>query len=90
MLNKTRVMEIFDNYEGALKSWEFTADRVCNIDETGVSTIVQFPGIVAQLGKEQVRQAVSGERGTMITVSVLLVILYHQFSSFQEQDFMTY
>jgi hypothetical protein len=33
--NKTNVMEFFDNYELALKSWKFTADRVCNIDETG-------------------------------------------------------
>jgi hypothetical protein len=26
--NKTNVMEFFDNYERALKSWKFTADRV--------------------------------------------------------------
>ena len=74
-------MEFFDNYECARKSWAFTADRVYNIDEIGMSA-------VAQLGTKQVGQAISGEQGTMITVC--MVILYHQFSSFQEQDFMTH
>jgi hypothetical protein len=40
-------MEFFDNYERAFKSWKFTADRVYNIDKTGVSTVVQSPDIVA-------------------------------------------
>lgn len=39
--NKTNIMEFFNNYEPTLKSQEFTADRVYNIDETGVSTVVQ-------------------------------------------------
>jgi hypothetical protein len=81
-------MEFFDNYECALKSWAFTADRVYNIDEIGMSAVVQSPNIVAQLGTKQVGQAISGEQGTMITV--YMVILYHQCSSFQEQDFMTH
>ena len=48
-------------------SWKFIAERVYNIDKTGVSTIVQSPNTVAQIGTKQVGQAVSGERGTMIT-----------------------
>jgi len=40
-------MEFFDNCERTLKSWKFTDDRVCNIDETGESTVVQSPNIVA-------------------------------------------
>jgi len=35
--NKTKGMGFFDNYEGALKSWEFIADRAYNIDEAGVT-----------------------------------------------------
>jgi hypothetical protein len=35
---KTNVMEFFDSYECALKSWKFLADRVYNIDETGLCT----------------------------------------------------
>jgi hypothetical protein len=38
----------------AIKPWEFLADGVYNIDETGVSTVVQSPNVVAQLGKKQV------------------------------------
>ena len=59
--NKTNVIEFFDSYERALKSWIFTADRVYNIDKTGVYTIVQSPNIVAQIGTKQVGQAVSVE-----------------------------
>jgi len=70
--NKTNIMEFFDNYEPALKSWEFTAARVYNIDETGVSTVVQSPNIVAQLGTKWVLQAVSGERGAMLTLCMII------------------
>jgi hypothetical protein len=45
--NKTNVMEFFDNYERELKYWKFTADGVYNIDETGISIVVQSPNIVA-------------------------------------------
>jgi hypothetical protein len=41
--NKTNVMQFFDNYERALKSWLFTAVRMYNIYET----IVQSPNIAA-------------------------------------------
>jgi hypothetical protein len=59
--NKTNVMELFDSYERAVKSWEFTADRVYNIDATGVSTVVQSPNFVAHVGMKQIGQTVSGE-----------------------------
>ena len=39
--NKTNVMEFFVNYERVIKSWKVTADRVYNIDETGLSAVVQ-------------------------------------------------
>jgi hypothetical protein len=58
VFNKTKGVEFFDNYERALKSWEFTAVRAYNIDEAGVSTVVLSPSIVAQLGIKQVGQAV--------------------------------
>jgi len=66
--NKTNVTEFCDSYECALKSWKFTADREYNIDKTRVSTVVQSPNTVGQIGRKQDGQAVSGERGTMITV----------------------
>jgi hypothetical protein len=47
--NKTNLIEFFDNYKRALKFWKFTADRVYNIDETGVSTVVQSHNIFVQI-----------------------------------------
>ena len=65
-------MEFFDIYERAIKSWNFIAGRVYNIDETGVFRDVQPRNIVAQIGKKQVGQSVSGEKGIMITVRMMI------------------
>lgn len=65
-------MKFYDNYETALQSGEFTGDRIYNLDETGVTTVVQAPKVVAQLSARQVGQAVSAERGTMITVCMIV------------------
>jgi hypothetical protein len=46
----------------------FTGDRVYGLDEISILTVVEAPGIVAQLGTWQVRQMASGEQGTVITV----------------------
>jgi len=70
--SKTNVMEFFDNYERALKFWKFTADRMYNIEETGVSTVLQPFNIVAQTETKQVGQAVSGEWATMITACMII------------------
>jgi len=45
--------------------------RAYNIDETCVSTVVQSPNIVAQLGTKWVGKAVSGERGVMLTLCMI-------------------
>jgi DDE superfamily endonuclease. len=65
-------MECFDNYECALRCWEFSADRVYNINETGESTVVQSPNSIAQFGTKQVGQAASDEQGTMITICMII------------------
>ena len=66
-------MEFFDTYEHAFKSLKFTADIVYNIDETGVSTVVQSHNIVVQIGMKQVGQAVSVEREAVITVCMIII-----------------
>lgn len=43
-------MEFYDNYETALQTGEFTRGRIYNLDKTGVTTVVQAPKVVAQLG----------------------------------------
>lgn len=70
--NKTNVMFFFDLYEKALKKYPVTPDRIYNIDETGVSTVVDPPNVVAQKGVRQVGQNVSAERGQMITACMTI------------------
>lgn len=70
--NKANVKEFQDNCERALQKHHFTADQIINLDETGVTTVVQTPNIVAEVGSKQVGQAVSAERGTLITISAIV------------------
>ncbi|GLV33551.1 hypothetical protein CBL_21471, partial [Carabus blaptoides fortunei] len=65
---KHNIQEFFQNYERALQSKEFSPDRIYNLDETGVSTVLQSPNVVAKKGSKQVGQIVSAERGTSITI----------------------
>lgn len=66
--NKPNVMVFFDLYEKALKKFPVSSDRIFNVDETGVSTVLDPPRIVAEKGTKQVGQCVSAERGQMITL----------------------
>jgi hypothetical protein len=45
---------------------------VCNIYETEVSTVVESPNIVAQIGTKQVGQAAPDEQETMITICMII------------------
>ena len=45
---------------------------VFNIEKTRVSTVVQSRNIIAEIGTKQVGQAVSGERGAVITVCMII------------------
>ena len=51
VFTETNVMEFFHNYERALISWNILLAESINIDETGVSTVVQSANFVAQIGK---------------------------------------
>lgn len=47
--------------------YKFKAERIYNIDETGITTVLQSPKIIAESKKRQVGQIVSGERGELVT-----------------------
>jgi hypothetical protein len=57
--NKENVDEFYENYQLALTTHSFTPDRILNVDETGVSTVVQSPNVVAATGVKQVGQTAS-------------------------------
>ncbi|KAJ8955082.1 hypothetical protein NQ314_006963 [Rhamnusium bicolor] len=70
--NPTNVAAFQDNYTKVMKKYNFSEDRIFNLDETGVMTVVQAPYIIAARGIKQVGQALSGERGKLITMCSII------------------
>lgn len=66
--NKHNVLEFFRNYQNVMDRHHFKPHRIYNIDETGLTTVLQAPKIIAQCGKKQVGQIVSAERGELVTL----------------------
>lgn len=50
--------------------YKLTPDRILNTDETGISTVLKTPKVIALSGQKQVGQVVSGERRTLVTFVV--------------------
>lgn len=44
--NKTVVSEFYENLEDLLKRYNFTADRIVNFDETGITTVLTTPKVL--------------------------------------------
>lgn len=66
--NKHNVNQFYDNYEKVLRKYNFTPDRIYNLDETNIMTVVQAPNVIAKTGTKQVGQSVSAEGGQLITM----------------------
>lgn len=65
--NKYMVDQFFDNLKKVLDIHKFPAERIFNLDETGVTTVMKPVKIVSTTGKKQVSQAASAERGELVT-----------------------
>lgn len=65
--NNHNVQQFFDNLVNVQKRYQFPPHRILNTDETGITTVLQAPKVIAPAGQKQVGQIVSGERGTLIT-----------------------
>lgn len=70
--NLSNVNIFFNNFERALNKIKVTGDRIYNLDETGVTTVLETPKIIAQRGAKQVGQAVSAERGELVTFCAII------------------
>lgn len=66
--NRSKVNEFFENYSKLLKKYSFTPEKIFNLDETGVQTVLRPPKIVAPKGKKQVGLIASGEKGETVTI----------------------
>lgn len=71
--NKENVSMFFDNLESAFKKHSYPANRIFNVDESGV-TVVQskVEPVIGLRGKRQVGSLTSAERGALITIVVCM------------------
>ncbi|XP_026326754.1 uncharacterized protein LOC113235308 [Hyposmocoma kahamanoa] len=65
--NKTVVNEFYDNLKSVYERHNFTADRIFNFNESGISTVLETPKVLAPRSQKQDGQIVSGERGELVT-----------------------
>lgn len=66
--NRHNVGKFFENLKSLMLRFEFRADQIWNIDETGLTTVHKPRKIVACRGLKQVSKVTSGERGELVTV----------------------
>lgn len=70
--NPTNVSLFQENYKKVMEKYMFSEERLFNLDETGIMTVVQAPRVIAGRGIKQVGQVVSGERGKLVTMCAII------------------
>lgn len=65
--NKTAVNDFYQNIEKIFGKYKFTGDRIFNFDESGISTVLNTPRVLADKSQKQIGQLVSAERGELVT-----------------------
>lgn len=69
--NTVAVSKFFDNLSSCLEKYKFAADRIYNVDETGLTTVPKTQSkIIAQKGRKQVGALTSAERGQLVTAEL--------------------
>jgi len=66
--NRPAVMKIFELLKDMYGEGWVTAERVWNMDESGITTVHKPPKILASRGQKQVGKITSGEKGQTTTV----------------------
>ncbi|KAJ8912432.1 hypothetical protein NQ315_006098 [Exocentrus adspersus] len=66
--NKANVSAFFKNLNSCLDRFQFSPDRVYNLDETGNSAVHNPPRVLAKKGQKQIGSLISGEHGVNITM----------------------
>lgn len=67
--NKETVAAFFDLLEAEVEKYNYPADRVFNVDETGLSVVQsKIQSVLALKGSKQVGSLTSAERGSLVTV----------------------
>jgi hypothetical protein len=69
--NRVSVAKFFELLKQVMDKFHFTADRIFNVDETGITTVPNKPSkVLATVGKRQVGIMTSAERGQLVTVEI--------------------
>ena len=71
--NEEAVKQFFHLLKNALEKHNFTADKIYNIDETGIFVVPKSsPKVIAERGKRQVRGKTVAERGETVTAEICM------------------
>ena len=63
------VARFFDIYESELRKVIHQAHRICNVDETGITTVQhRHSKVISMRGMKEVASLISAKRGNLITV----------------------
>lgn len=76
---RAAVEEFFNNYESAMKRYNFARHRMFNFDETGITTVLDTPKVLASKHQRQVGQVVSAERGELVTFGAFISATGNQY-----------
>ncbi|XP_039969680.1 uncharacterized protein LOC120781524 isoform X2 [Bactrocera tryoni] len=68
VFKKSAVMEFFDNMQHLLKNNSLSPCDIYNLDETGITTVLQSPKVISSKGRRTVSQVASVERGSLVTM----------------------
>lgn len=76
--NRISVQKFYDLLGELIEKFHYTADRIYNVDETGITTVAKKPSkIVTVRGRRQVGILTSAERGQLVTVEVCMSAAGH-------------
>lgn len=53
-----------------LNKYKLDAKDICNVDETGITTVKKPDRVIARRGEKQVSAMTSAERGTLVTLAL--------------------
>ncbi|XP_069693143.1 tigger transposable element-derived protein 1-like [Periplaneta americana] len=71
--NREEVHKFFDLLDSLFAQHQFSAERVFNVDETGLSVVQsKIPQIIGLKGKRQIGALTAAERGSLMTVIVCM------------------
>lgn len=65
--NRKAVNDFYNLLESILLRGNFPPNRILNLDETGITTVMNMPKVLAEKSQKQVGQFVSAERGELVT-----------------------